>query len=163
SHFNPKSPDSFFYRSRDNLEANPQARLVIATYGRVGSELAAAVRGDAQARERLAAKLSKNRPDPDSRGRPQPPYITKAEADIVPVEDRVISEDEREKLAKAFYSGIAAQYKHILADLDVVRSEKLREVAGKFQRARVVIVHGASGQGKTTLAYRYLREYFPEK
>ena len=37
------------------------------------------------------------------------------------------------------------------------------KIAAKFQSARVVIVHGASGQGKTTLAYRYLREYFPEK
>ena len=82
---------------------------------------------------------------------------------IMPVEDGVIPEDEREKLAKAFYSGIAAQYKHILANLDVVRGEKLKEINDKFQQARVVIVHGASGQGKTTLAYRYLREYFPEK
>jgi hypothetical protein len=246
SHFNPKSRDSLFYRAHEILQTNPQARLVIATYGNPGPELAGAVRGDTSARERLARKLSKYRPEPDAKGRPQPPYLSSAEASaviskleivqpneqdlyqgvltrlregapgvdvesafqlltfwiylsseakrqityadtikrlndvgrfvqertawnrewftaIVPVEDRAIPEDEREKLAQAFYAGIAAPSKHILAVLDVIRPEKLREIAAKLQSARVVLVHGASGQGKTTLAYRYLREYFPEK
>ncbi len=42
------------------------------------------------------------------------------------------------------------------------RDDRLTEIARKFEDARVVIVHGASGQGKTTLAYRYLHEYVPD-
>ena len=62
-----------------------------------------------------------------------------------------------------FFLGISTHYDHILADLDVVRSTKLEKIAEAFESTRVVIVHGASGQGKTTLALRYLREYFPSQ
>jgi len=81
---------------------------------------------------------------------------------IVPIEDEDI-QTQKEELSDEFYQGIAARYSHILADLDVQRPEKLQEIAKKFSEKRVVIVHGASGQGKTTLAYRYLRDFFPDK
>lgn len=246
SHFKPDQPDSFFYGARDRLRSNPQARLVLATYGRVGPELSAAVAGDAEARQKVASKLNKYRPKVGKDGKQKPPFISLADAEmvisrlevvqlneqdldsriraqlaagtpgvdvesafqllhfwiymnseakgqiayqdiikrvnnvgrfaqeraawnqewftaIVPVEDIDIADGKRAKLAEAFYSGIAVQYKHILADLDVPRPEKLQEISGKFQKSSVVIVHGASGQGKSALAYRYLREYFPDK
>ncbi|HET6862957.1 MAG TPA: hypothetical protein VFH91_07905 [Pyrinomonadaceae bacterium] len=48
------------------------------------------------------------------------------------------------------------------ADLDVVRTQLLTEIVTKFRNKRVVIIHAASGQGKTALSYRYLHEYFPQ-
>ena len=44
------------------------------------------------------------------------------------------------------------------AGLDVVRNDKMAEIERKFESSNVVIVHGASGQGKSTLAFRYLHE-----
>ena len=81
---------------------------------------------------------------------------------IIPIEDKDI-ESEKEVLREEFYQGIAAQYSHILAGLDVPRPQKLQEIAEKFTEKRVVIIHAASGQGKTTLAYRYLHDFFPDK
>jgi len=82
---------------------------------------------------------------------------------IVPIEDSPIPENEREALAEEFYQGIAARYEHILAGIDVVRDDKLREIQLASRETRVVIIHGASGQGKSTLAYRYLHDFVPEQ
>jgi hypothetical protein len=82
---------------------------------------------------------------------------------IAPLEDHVLTDEARRELTNEFYLGISTRYDHILADLDVVRSAKLAKIAEAFETTRVVIVHGASGQGKTTLALRYLREYFPSQ
>jgi len=37
------------------------------------------------------------------------------------------------------------------------------EIAQAFKCGQVVIIHGTSGQGKTTLASRYLSEFYPEQ
>jgi len=81
---------------------------------------------------------------------------------ITPLTDRDIPGDQRAELQDEFYAGIAARYEHILAGLDFRREDKLAEVAAKFENSRVVIVHGASGQGKTSLAYRYLHDAYPD-
>lgn len=66
-------------------------------------------------------------------------------------------EIENQTLLQAnFYQGIAAKYEHILADVDVVREDKLVLLKEKFRKTNIVFIHGASGQGKSTLAYRYL-------
>lgn len=80
---------------------------------------------------------------------------------INPIDDREINCNEIGKLREEFYQGISAKYVHILADTDVLRPNKIKEIETKFGKSSVVIIHGASGQGKTTLAYRYLREHFP--
>ncbi|HUW11825.1 MAG TPA: hypothetical protein VM537_19015 [Anaerolineae bacterium] len=82
---------------------------------------------------------------------------------IVPIEDADIHDAKRETLAEEFYQGIAARYEHILANTDVVRDRKLAEVEKAFRTAKTVIIHAASGQGKSTLAYRYLHDYFPQQ
>jgi hypothetical protein len=82
---------------------------------------------------------------------------------IVPIEDCQVDEDQSEQLAREFYSGVAARYTHILADIDVPRANKLQEVDNAFSSgSRIVVIHGASGQGKTTIALRYLHDYVPE-
>lgn len=66
-----------------------------------------------------------------------------------------------EKLEEEFYAGSHARYEHIIADLDAKRSDKLDEMKQKFELNNVLIMHGASGQGKSTLAYRFLHENYP--
>jgi hypothetical protein len=80
---------------------------------------------------------------------------------IVPIKDDDIEAEETDRLSEEFYRGISARYDHILAGIDVSRPEKIQEIKTKFEENRVVIIHGASGQGKTTLAYRYLHDHFP--
>ncbi|NJL35442.1 MAG: hypothetical protein HC840_02005 [Leptolyngbyaceae cyanobacterium RM2_2_4] len=80
---------------------------------------------------------------------------------IVPIEDNTAETRNDTVLSQEFYRGISARYDHILANVDKPRLGKLNDIAQKFQEKPVVIVHGASGQGKTALAYRYLHEFFP--
>ena len=81
---------------------------------------------------------------------------------ILPLTDTLDSaEVDPQRLAQEFEQGVDARFEHILAGLDAVRSEKLAEIQRKFESSNVVIVHGASGQGKSTLAFRYLHEYTP--
>lgn len=80
---------------------------------------------------------------------------------IKPVDDQQINPEESSKLYEEFYQGISARYDHILANIDIFRPKKIQEIKEKFKEGRVVIIHGASGQGKTTLAYRYLHDHFP--
>ena len=69
---------------------------------------------------------------------------------------------EEESLQEEYQSGIAAKYAHILANLDIPRPEKMSAIHEAFTERDLVIVQGASGQGKSTLAYRYLHDYYPE-
>jgi GTPase SAR1 family protein len=80
---------------------------------------------------------------------------------IHPIDDRLISAEEGKSLQDEFYRGVSARYEHILADLDFHREQKLVEIEAGFAKKNVVIVHAASGQGKTTLAYRFLHDKFP--
>ena len=66
-----------------------------------------------------------------------------------------------QRLQEEYFQGVDARYEHVLADLDVVRSEKLTEIHRKFESSSVVIVRGASGQGKSTIAFRYLHDFTP--
>src|SRR5262249_15761729 len=66
------------------------------------------------------------------------------------------------RLRQEFYSGVSARFEHILSQLDVRRDAPLKAIDDAFQTCRLVVVHGASGQGKTALAYRYLRDFVPE-
>ncbi|MEG4272513.1 MULTISPECIES: nSTAND3 domain-containing NTPase [unclassified Microcoleus] len=50
-----------------------------------------------------------------------------------------------------------------MADVDVLRHKNLQQIAKRFEENIVVIIHGASGKGKTTLAFRYLRQFFSDK
>lgn len=68
---------------------------------------------------------------------------------------------ELDHLADEFYEGISARYEHIFAGVDVKRPEKLASIEAAYQKHNVVIIHGASGQGKSTLAYRYIHDFYP--
>ncbi|WP_027156743.1 P-loop NTPase family protein [Methylobacter luteus] len=78
----------------------------------------------------------------------------------------LIEEDQahqQKNLASEFYKGVSSRFSHIQAGLDISRSEQIGKIEQAFRNGnRTVIVHGASGQGKTTLAYRYLYDFVPE-
>ncbi|MCI5149208.1 MAG: hypothetical protein D3916_07455, partial [Candidatus Electrothrix sp. MAN1_4] len=46
-------------------------------------------------------------------------------------------------------------------DLDVKRQQHLDAIQQGFRKTKIVVMHGASGQGKSALAYRYLHDYCP--
>lgn len=83
---------------------------------------------------------------------------------IVPYEETYISFEEKKALQKEFFRGVACRYKHILANLDVPRKRFLEKIDNEFRSGkRIVVLHGASGQGKTALALRYLHDFVPNE
>ncbi|WP_462181048.1 AAA family ATPase [Pseudoalteromonas gelatinilytica] len=79
---------------------------------------------------------------------------------ITPLDNK--KDIENIELEKEFYRGVSTRFSHIQANLDTIRQSQLTAIDNKFENSQTIIVHGASGQGKTTLAYRYLYEYVPE-
>ncbi|MBF4468609.1 MAG: hypothetical protein ISP01_04325 [Methanobrevibacter arboriphilus] len=80
---------------------------------------------------------------------------------IIPLEEIEIEKNKEEDLKKEFEQGISAKYEHVLYGLDVKRYNKLDTLKKLFNKTNLVIIHGASGQGKSTLVYRYLHENYP--
>lgn len=78
---------------------------------------------------------------------------------IIPIKTKNLENENLEKLREGFFYGISAKYEHILADLDVLRNDKLYNIRDCFEKSNIVFIHGASGQGKSTLAYRYLHDF----
>jgi hypothetical protein len=61
-----------------------------------------------------------------------------------------------------FDNGVNVRFEHVVAGLDVLRPEKVQAVVDGFKKGSVVIVHGASGQGKSCLAYRFMHDHVPD-
>ena len=80
---------------------------------------------------------------------------------IIPFTTKSIHNDDLEIYKEGFYYGISAKFEHILANLDVYRNDKLEAINEAFKTDNIVFVHGASGQGKSTLAYRYINDFTP--
>lgn len=59
-------------------------------------------------------------------------------------------------LRRELYEGVGARLEHILANVDVPRAAQLAMLQEAFEEGPFVVLRGASGQGKTALAYRYL-------
>ena len=57
--------------------------------------------------------------------------------------------------------GIDAVPEHIACDFDFPREKWVDAIDAAFSRSQMVIVHGASGQGKSTICFRYLYERVP--
>ncbi len=80
---------------------------------------------------------------------------------IVPLECELDKSVDLKALENEFYQGNAGRLEHILANLDILRHDKMSNIEAKFGENSVVIIRGASGQGKTILALRYLKEFYP--
>jgi len=67
-----------------------------------------------------------------------------------------------EELRNQYKIGINALPQHIRANLDFPRVFWLDKISNAFKSHDTVVVRGASGQGKSSLAYRYLLDNYPE-
>lgn len=77
--------------------------------------------------------------------------------DIIPCSTIEIS-TSIDNLQREFYEGVSASYQHVLAKLGVNRELQLAKIDEAFSTSSVAIIHGASGQGKSMLAYQYLQQ-----
>lgn len=80
---------------------------------------------------------------------------------IKPIETVSPDAETRKKLSQEFFQGGRVRAEHIAAGLDVPRDAAIKSIHEAFLQENVVILRGASGQGKTTLAYRYLLDWTP--
>lgn len=78
---------------------------------------------------------------------------------VIPIETAEITEEKATALRDRFYDGASATYEHILTGLDVIREVPIQQISAGFETKRVVVIRGASGQGKSTLAFRYLHDH----
>lgn len=68
-----------------------------------------------------------------------------------------------DELKLEYTQGVSAHPAHIRSSLDVERINWLRKIKVIIAQNKAVIVKGASGQGKTSLCYKYLFNNFPEE
>lgn len=61
-----------------------------------------------------------------------------------------------ESAKRDYHEGVSARMYHIQAGFDVLRSRKLEQIKSYFTEKNIVVLHGNSGQGKSSLAYRYI-------
>jgi hypothetical protein len=67
---------------------------------------------------------------------------------------------ESEQTTSDYYEGKNARPGHITAALDAPRPQWQQEIAEKLERVSACIIKASSGQGKSTLLYRYAFDHF---
>lgn len=80
---------------------------------------------------------------------------------LVRLSDLCSTADENQ-LRIEFSQGVAANPSHIRNDLDFKRDLWLNSISDGLAKSKTVVVKGVSGQGKSTLCYRYLMDNYPE-
>ena len=68
----------------------------------------------------------------------------------------------QEQVKQEYLQGISAHPTHIRNNLDFKRTYWMEKIEAVINSKGVVIVKGVSGQGKSTLCYRYLIDTYPE-
>ena len=66
------------------------------------------------------------------------------------------------QLEKEYLQGVSAHPTHIRNNFDFKRNYWTEEIQAVINSKGVAILKGVSGQGKTTLCYRYLIDTYPE-
>ena len=77
---------------------------------------------------------------------------------IEPLVDTPIDPARRNVLAAEIHRGMQARWEHVQAGVTVPRPAHLGRISDALGDKRVAIVHGASGQGKSTVAYQFMRD-----
>ncbi|GGD53403.1 hypothetical protein GCM10011514_16900 [Emticicia aquatilis] len=62
-------------------------------------------------------------------------------------------------LEKEFYKATLTRYEHIMLGLDISREKYLEKINEELRTNNVLMLKGASGQGKTALLYSYVHRY----
>lgn len=78
---------------------------------------------------------------------------------IIPTSNYLNLDLNVDTLEEQYRQGANAQLSHIELGLDLHRPKWMEAIETAFTNASIVIIKGASGQGKSTLAYRFLRDY----
>lgn len=81
---------------------------------------------------------------------------------IIPIYDYCKSTDY-ETMKTEYQMGVDAHPQYIRENFDIIRPYWLQLIAKGFDEKSIVLVRGASGQGKSTLAYRFLLDNYPER
>lgn len=81
---------------------------------------------------------------------------------ILPIYDYCKSTDY-ETMKAEYQMGVDAHPQYIRENLDIIRPHWLQLIAKGFEEKNIVLIRGASGQGKSTLAYRFLFDNYPER
>ncbi|ALS25372.1 hypothetical protein [Paenibacillus naphthalenovorans] len=68
-----------------------------------------------------------------------------------------------EVLQAEYNAGINALPQHIRANLDFPRKRWIKIIEDALKTSNIVVIRGASGQGKSTIAYRYLLDHYLER
>jgi hypothetical protein len=76
---------------------------------------------------------------------------------IIPLVESVGSHDDFHK--DSFFEGASTKWSHVTRGLDVIRPRYMEKIERGFLQSNIVILHGASGQGKSALAYRFLHDF----
>lgn len=73
------------------------------------------------------------------------------------------TEKSVEVLSEEYRNGIDANPDHIRNNLDIYRDKWIEKIKKAYELNNVVLIKGISGQGKSTLAYRFLIDNFNEE
>lgn len=86
-------------------------------------------------------------------------YCDEWHTTILPVAPSIAGKESVDSMANEFFQGGRVRFDHIEENLDVPREIFLTRIHDAFSENNVVVIHSASGQGKTTLAYRYMKDF----
>lgn len=68
-------------------------------------------------------------------------------------------EESNHILKDEFLKGVSARPSHIQGNVDLRRHKWLNQIDNAFSTQNVLVVHGISGQGKSSLCYRYIKDF----
>jgi len=74
-------------------------------------------------------------------------------------QDLIKTKDEKISPDPAYYLGTNADWRHIKAGQDVIREDLMARIFGCFYKKNICGIRGETGQGKSTLMYRFAFEY----
>lgn len=67
------------------------------------------------------------------------------------------------QLQNEYDQGISAHPSHVRNGLDLARRAWIDKINDKISANKAIVIRGVSGQGKSTLCYRYLIDHYPEQ
>ena len=70
-----------------------------------------------------------------------------------------VLEKSNATLKEEFLKGVSARPSHIQGNVDLRRPMWLNQIDNAFSKQNVLVVHGVSGQGKSSLCYRYIKDF----
>ncbi|WP_338540372.1 hypothetical protein [Paenibacillus tundrae] len=75
----------------------------------------------------------------------------------------IVTDKSYNQLKVEFDQGVSTHPSHVRNKLDLSRRNWIDKISLKIEPNKAVIIRGVSGQGKTTLCYRYLLDHYPEQ